>query len=95
MKWFLLLKCLLVSISILAQDSFSKADARQLVDTFFEGFHEGDTAKMKSVIIKNLPTQTVFMTKKGENKIVEGSIEEFLTAIADRPENSKMERAAF
>lgn len=68
-----------------AQQPFSENDAKAIVDTFFEGFHKGDTLLMRSVMIKDLPTQTVFTTGKGEAKVVAGSGEDFLKAIGSRP----------
>lgn len=72
-------------LSTKAQESFSENDAKAIVDTFFKGFHKGDTVLMRSVMVKNLPTQTVFTTGKGEPKIVDGNGEDFLKAIGKRP----------
>jgi hypothetical protein len=79
------------SILISAQDSFTETDARGVVDTFFEGFHEGDTIKMKSVMVQNLPMQTVFITMEGKNMLSESSGDDFLKAIGNRPPDQKWE----
>ena len=89
MKAILLLLCLTVSIGISAQDSFTEADARQIVDTFFEGFHAGDTLKMRTVIVDFAPMQTAFATPDGNNRVTEGDISRLLEAVANRPEDQK------
>ncbi|MEZ4858764.1 MAG: nuclear transport factor 2 family protein [Flavobacteriaceae bacterium] len=83
----LLFTVLFVSISTFtfSQNSFSENDAKQLINTFFEGFHKGDTLLMKSVMVENLPNQTVFTNKEGKAQVVDGNISEFLKAIANRP----------
>ncbi len=74
-----------------AQDAFSEADAKGVVDTFFAGFHEGDTTIMRSVMVRNLPTQTVFATKDGSNMVKDGNGEDFIMAIGKRPADQKWE----
>ncbi|MEZ4794846.1 MAG: nuclear transport factor 2 family protein [Flavobacteriaceae bacterium] len=85
MKFTFSLLIAFISIVSFSQNSFSESDAKQIIDTFFEGFHDGDTLKMKSVMVDNLPSQTVFTSKEGVPKIIEGDMSEFLKAIAVRP----------
>lgn len=40
---------------------------------------------MRSVMMDNMITQTVFSDREGNHRIVEGNPDEFLKAIADRP----------
>lgn len=68
-----------------SQNSFSEEEAKKLIDTFFEGFHKRDTLLIKSVMVENLPNQTVFTTKEGSPKVIEGNMTEFLKATANRP----------
>jgi len=89
MKLFLFSICLFTSTISFSQDSFSEADAQQVIDTFFEGFHKGDTLLMKSVMAENLVMQTVFTTKEGKNKINTEFAEGLITAIANRPTDQK------
>jgi len=89
MKLFLFSFCLFTSTILFSQDSFSEADAQQVIDTFFEGFHKGDTLLMKSVMAENLVMQTVFTTKEGKNKINTEFAEALITAIANRPVDQK------
>jgi len=91
MKLFIFSCCLLVSAVSFSQNDFTEADAKQLIDIFFEGFHEGDTLKMKSVLTSNLKMQTVFSDQNGKNHISESNITDLLEAIATRPEDQKWE----
>lgn len=74
------------SLNCLAQD-FTKADAIKVVDTFFDGFHKGDTTIMKSVLLKQVALNTVYTAPDGDKRLNEGSIDRLLTAIADRPDD--------
>jgi len=89
MKLFLLSICFLTATFSFSQTTFSEADAKQVIDTFFEGFHKGDTLLMKSVMTNNIVLQTAFMDKEGKNKVVTESVEGLLNAIENRPEDQK------
>lgn len=89
MKQAILALCLTIGLSGLAQDTFTKEDAQGVVDTFFDGFHKGDTTIMRSVMAPNMISQTVFSDKQGNHRIVEGNPDEFLKAIADRTADQK------
>lgn len=89
MKSLLLLFCILFSITTVGQNSFTEANAKQIIDTFFEGFHKGDTLLMKSVMLNELVMQTAFTDKEGNNKLTNGTSEDLLSAIANRPESQK------
>ncbi|MCW5520572.1 nuclear transport factor 2 family protein [Aureitalea sp. L0-47] len=91
MKIFVYVSIFLSSIFISAQSNFTEADARGVIDTFFEGFHQGDTVKMRSVMVKDLPTQTVFTNKEGEHMVNDSNGEDFIKAIGNRPAEQKWE----
>ncbi len=91
MKSVLFIICIFFSVMSFGQDSFSKKDAQQIVDTFFEGFHAGDTTVMKSVIGSEVALQTAFVTKAGENKLTTDNLQKLLGAIANRAEDQKWE----
>lgn len=82
MKFVLFVFCLMVFSNSLSQNDFSEAGARQIIDTFFEGFHQGDSDKMKSVMAENMVMQTVFTNKNGKNSLATTNTEEFLHAVA-------------
>jgi hypothetical protein len=97
MKWNQWLKLFvyptffLAITSIEAQSSaYDAASIRATVELFFEGFHERNEAKMKSV----LDDQTVFhsMDERGEvTQFRAISIEQFLKAVVSRPDNPAWE----
>jgi len=89
MKSILLLSCLFISAFTIAQDSFTEADAKQVVDTFFEGFHKGDTLQMRSVLAPVVGMQSVHSTKDGKHVLSESNMDKFLVAIAKRPSTDK------
>lgn len=89
MKFLPLLFCLFTGFYGLSQDEFSETDARNLIDTFFEGFHKGDTILMKSIMAEDMIMQTAFSDKEGNNMIKNDSASGLLIAIANRPESQK------
>lgn len=91
MRTILCLLSLTFVTGLVAQDTFTEDDAKQIVDTFFEGFHEGDTTKMKAVLAAYVPMQTAYATADGNNRISEGDIDKLLDAIANRPEEQQWE----
>lgn len=74
-----------------AQDDFTEANAIAVVDQFFDGFHKGDTTIMKAVLAENALMQTAFATPQGENRLSEGSVDNLLEAIANRPDTQQWE----
>ncbi|MDT0555059.1 nuclear transport factor 2 family protein [Patiriisocius hiemis] len=91
MKTFIVALSLVVTGMVTAQDNFTKEDAKGIVDTFFEGFHKGDTAVMRSVLIKEVPLQTVATNQEGKHMMSNGSLDNLLNAIANRPAEQKWE----
>jgi hypothetical protein len=89
MKNILLAICVLLTGVLTAQSSFTEKDAKKLIDTFFEGFHTGDTLLMKSTIAPTMVMQTAFSTPTGEDKVTTGTGADFLNAIANRPANQQ------
>lgn len=89
MKFFVFLLCFSAFTNSFSQNSFSEEDAKNIIDTFFEGFHKGDTLLMKSVMAEKIIMQTAFTDKNGIAKVHTNTIEDFILAIARRPENAK------
>ena len=89
MKFSVFLLCFIAFTNTFSQNAFSEADAKNIIDTFFEGFHKGDTSKMKSVMAEKLVMQTAFTEKNGIAKVTTDNSEDFILAIARRPENAK------
>ncbi len=77
------------TISVTAQNVFTKTDAKQLVDTFFEGFHTGDTILMRSVLANDVVLQTATNNNLNSPVLMESSISQLLEAIANRAPDQK------
>lgn len=67
----------------------AEVEVKSTIETFFDGFHKGDTTLMKSVMMKEITMQTAFFNKKGEGVFVEDGPEKLVNAIANRPEDQK------
>lgn len=78
-----LLNCALLN----AQADFTETEARGLIDTFFEGFHSGDTLKMRSVMAAQVPMQTAYSNQEGKHILNTGSANDILKAVAIRPKD--------
>jgi hypothetical protein len=85
MKFLFSLLILSFTITVTAQDSFTEGDAKGIIDTFFEGFHKGDTLLMKSVLAENVMLQSASANKDGKNILSESPMSEFLKSIGSRP----------
>ncbi len=89
MKPLFILFLMFAFISSIAQEDFTKDDAKAIIDTFFEGFHKGDTLMMSQVMMPDVVMQTVFTAGKGKEMVVTDSAQKLLEAIANRPDNQK------
>jgi len=89
MKLYIMFIGLLIAASSFSQNDFSEEKATQLIATFFEGFHKGDTLLMKAVMADQMIMQTAYSDNEGNNKIKTDSAEGLLTAIANRPNSQK------
>ena len=79
---------LFITASIHAQID-EKIQVKAVVDTFFEGFHKGDTTLMKSVMMDKVFMQTAFKNKDGKDVLVTDEPGKLIEAIAKRPANQK------
>jgi len=68
MKYTLLLIAILCTTLVNAQTD-ETANVKAAIDTFFEGFHKGDTTLMKTVMMGKFMTQTAFKNKEGKECI--------------------------
>lgn len=78
----------LFSATIYAQND-EAAKVKAAIDTFFEGFHKGDTIMMKSVMKGNFVTQTAFKNGEGKDVLRSGESADFVKAIGSRPDTEK------
>ena len=79
---------LLISTTLFGQTD-EEAQVKATVDTFFEGFHKGDTALMKSVMVDKILMQTAYRNKAGKDILVTDDPNKLINAIADRPADQK------
>ncbi len=82
---------MIISGSIVAQHTHPQEDVKNSIETFFEGFHKGDTTLMKSVMTDKLITQTAFKNKEGKDILVTEEASKLIKAIATRPADQKWE----
>ena len=64
-------------------------EVKATVDTFFEGFHKGDTILMKSVMADKLLMQTAYRNKEGKDILVTDDAEKLVLTIANRSDDQK------
>lgn len=79
---------LLITTSIHAQTD-EKAEVKAAVNTFFEGFHKGDTTLMKSVMMDKIVMQTAYRNKEGKDILVTDEPDKLIETIAKRPADQK------
>lgn len=79
----------LITTTVLAQDN-EKMKVKAAVDTFFEGFHKGDTTLMRTVLADKVVLQTAFKNKEGKDVLRnDGDVLKLLETIAKRPADQK------
>ncbi|QNJ99012.1 nuclear transport factor 2 family protein [Constantimarinum furrinae] len=91
MKFIPVLFAVFFTISAMSQDSFTEKNAQQVVDTFFDGFHKGDSLIMKSVMADKLIMQTAFTDGEGVERVTTSEASNLLNAIANRPADQQWE----
>ncbi|WP_338733718.1 nuclear transport factor 2 family protein [Mangrovimonas cancribranchiae] len=79
--------CLIVTTAIGQTNPEMKV--KHTIETFFEGFHKGDTTLMKSVLADKVVLQTAFKNKEGKDQLVSEDLSKLISAIGNRPEDQK------
>lgn len=69
--------------------SNAEADVQKTIETFFEGFHKGDTLMMQSVMKDNFTTQTAFKNREGKSVLVTENSNKLIEAISKRAADQK------
>lgn len=88
MTRFIVYLCVVFTSTMYSQEDENK-NIKATIDTFFEGFHKGDTTLMKSVMMDNMILQTTFTNKEGENMLVTEEPDKLIKAIANRTSEQK------
>ncbi|MGK0253153.1 MAG: hypothetical protein ACI9OE_000613 [Mariniflexile sp.] len=78
----------LITATVFSQED-ETLNAKAAVDTFFEGFHKGDTTLMKSVMMDKIIMQTAYRNKEGKDVLVTDEPENLINAIATRRTDQK------
>lgn len=79
---------LLITTTLFGQTD-EKLEVKKTVDTFFDGFHKGDTVLMKSVMADKILMQTAYRNKAGKDVLVTDDATKLVLAIANRPDDQK------
>ncbi|MHA7060070.1 nuclear transport factor 2 family protein [Aquimarina sp. M1] len=67
----------------------NQKNAKQAVLDFFEGFHQGDTTRIRKTMDATIVMQTIVKTKEGTTKILKTDVNKFLEVIHNRPEDQR------
>lgn len=62
----------------------SSAQVKRVIETFFEGLHQGDSIIMKSTLHKDIKIQTTFTNKKGDKILKTTSKTKLLQTVASK-----------
>lgn len=90
MKKVIFSTLLLVAMtSINAQNEVEKTKIKNVITTFFEGLHEGDSAKISATLHKDLKLQTTSTSREGKRVLRNELKSQFLKSIANKDPNTK------
>lgn len=89
MKHIFLILSLVFVQNICAQRNTAEDKAKLMITTFFDGFHQGDVAKMQSVMAPDIIMQRTFTDNNGVNRVATSSVESLLEAVQNRPTSQK------
>ncbi|KRD57561.1 3-methyl-2-oxobutanoate hydroxymethyltransferase [Flavobacterium sp. Root935] len=87
MKTYFILFFLLLCIYSNAQ----KQEVQKSIDVFFDGFHQRDSMKIKSVCADKMILQSISESSSKGNKLSDESTKEFYKSIASIPLNMKFQ----
>ena len=85
----ILLLCLCLSTTATYAQNDETAKVKAAIDTFFEGFHKGDTLLMKSVMKGNVFMQTALKDKDGKDVLRNDEPGSLIKAIGNRSADQK------
>ena len=77
-----------------AQDTENTA-IQQLIDRFFEGFHQRDTLVLKETVSDSVILQTVSKSNSGGNEVHTESFSSFLRSISRIPDSIRFKEVLF
>lgn len=84
---------ILFSKGLSAQEKTDQSEIKAVIETFFEGLHNGDSTKIRSTLHKDLKIQTTSTTKEGNKLLRNETVSAFLTSVANKkPEHVYFEK---
>ncbi|WP_433830932.1 nuclear transport factor 2 family protein [Flavobacterium anhuiense] len=87
MRIYIIISFLFLSISSNAQ----KQEVQKCIESFFEGFHQRDSVKIKLVCSDKLILQSISESSTKGNKLSDETAKEFYKSIATIPSNLKFQ----
>jgi hypothetical protein len=87
MRAYIVLIVLFLGLSVNAQ----KQEVQKIIEIFFEGFHQKDTIKIKSVCADKMILQSISESVVNGNKLSEESAKKFYKSIATIPSNMEFQ----
>jgi len=85
-----ILTVMLISlVSFVNAQSVANEAVKKTIETFFEGFHKGDTTLMRSVMMDKVIMQTAYKNKEGKDILVTDEPGKLVKAIGSRPTDQK------
>jgi hypothetical protein len=88
-KVILVLVLIMISFTISSQEKTEEIQVKNVIDTFFDGFHKGDSSIASKTLHKNIKIQTTNTTKEGEKILKEETRDQLLTLIASKKKEQK------
>lgn len=80
---------LLIALSFGLSANAQQQDVQKTIESFFEGFHQKDTIKLKLVCSDKIILRSISESKTKGNKLSDESAKEFYNSIATIPSNLK------
>ncbi len=88
-KVILVLAIFILNFTLYSQETNEESKVKNVIDTFFEGFHKGDTSIVSKTLHKELKIQTTSTTKEGEKILKNETRLQLLKAIASKKPSQK------
>ncbi|MDQ1166003.1 nuclear transport factor 2 family protein [Flavobacterium sp. SORGH_AS_0622] len=82
---------ILFSLFLCIYSNAQKQEVQKSIDVFFEGFHQRDSMKIKSVCADKMILQSISESSSKGNKLSDESTKEFYKSIASIPLNMKFQ----
>ncbi|PQJ75536.1 nuclear transport factor 2 family protein [Polaribacter gangjinensis] len=88
-KIILVLAAFIISFTSSSQEKNSEIEIKNVIDTFFDGLHKGDSSIVAKTLHKNIKIQTTNTSKEGKKVLLDETRDQLLKAIASKKSNQK------